>query len=359
MRDVNLELGGLLLDMAALAGTSQRGWGYKRAAKAVLRLDQHITPLIEANTFRGISGIGPTTDRIARELVHDGGSAFVEQAIDDAGKRDLIAKNRGYRAHFLSRAAVQDVLSKRATPSRAKYRGDFQMHSVWSDGAETLDSIVEACIARGHVCAGITDHSYGLAIAGGMSMVQVAEQHAAIDQLNAQHKGKFRMFKGIETNIRADGTVDMEEHELRLFEFIVASPHSLLRKTIDQTDRMVGAVSQRGVCILGHPQGRRFNVRPGVSADWNAVFDVAARRQVAIEIDGSWDRQDVHYELAAAALERGCIFALDSDAHSHPELDFIDISIAHARLAGIPQERIVNYWSEKKFLEWARGSWDR
>src|SRR5688572_25437980 len=103
MRDVNLELGGLLLDMAALAGTSQRGFGYKRAAKAVLRLDQHITPLIEANTFRAISGIGPTTDRIARELVHDGGSAFVERAIDDAGKRDLIAKNRGYRAHFLSR----------------------------------------------------------------------------------------------------------------------------------------------------------------------------------------------------------------------------------------------------------------
>src|SRR5688572_27027265 len=359
MRDVNLELGGLLLDMAALAGTSQRGWGYKRAAKAVLRLDQHITPLIEANTFRGISGIGPTTDRIARELVHDGGSAFVEQAIDDAGKRDLIAKNRGYRAHFLSRAAVQDVLSKRATPSSGKYRGDFQMHSVWSDGAETLDSIVEACIARGHVCAGITDHSYGLAIAGGMSMVQVAEQHAAIDQLNAQHKGKFRMFKGIETNIRADGTVDMEEHELRLFEFIVASPHSLLRKTVDQTARMAGAVEQRGVAILGHPMGRKFNQRPGVSAHWDRVFKIAAKRQVAIEIDGSWDRQDVHYELAARALELGCIFALDSDAHSHPELGFIEIAIAHARLAAIPQDRIVNYWTEKKFLQWARGAWDR
>jgi putative hydrolase len=80
---------------------------------------------------------------------------------------------------------------------------------------------------------------------------------------------------------------------------------------------------------------------------------------VAIEIDGSWDRQDVHYELAARALELGCIFALDSDAHSHPELDFIDISIAHARLAGIPQDRIINYWPESRFLEWAKGSWER
>ena len=233
------------------------------------------------------------------------------------------------------------------------------MHSVWSDGAEPLESIIEACLARGHRCAGMTDHSYGLPIAGGMSMEQVVEQHAAIDALNATYKGRFRMFKGIEANIRADGTVDMEPHELRLFEFVVASPHSLLRKAVDQTARMVGAVSQPGVCILGHPQGRRFNVRPGVRADWDQVFAVAARREVAIEMDGSWDRQDVHYELAARALEHGCIFALDSDAHSNPELDFIDIAIAHARLAGIPQDRIINYWREKKFLDWARGAWDR
>ncbi len=359
MGDTNLELAGLLLDMAALAGESQRGWGYKRAAKAVLRIDQQITPLVESNTFKSITGIGPTTDRIARELIHDGKSDFVEQAIRSAGKEEAIAKLRALRTHFLSRAAVREILGRRGTPSRSRYRGDFQMHSVWSDGAEPLASIVDACLARGHRCAGITDHSYGLPIAGGMTMAQVVKQHAEIDDLNRTHAGKFRLFKGIEANIRQDGTVDMEEHELRLFEFIVASPHSLLRKTIDQTARMVGAVSQRGVCILGHPQGRRFNVRPGVTAHWDSVFTVAARRQVAIEIDGSWDRQDVHYELAAQALERGCLFALDSDAHSHPELDFIDISIAHARLAGIPQDRIVNYWPEKKFLEWARGAWDR
>ena len=82
-----------------------------------------------------------------------------------------------------------------------------------------------------------------------------------------------------------------------------------------------------------------------MAADWDQVFAAAAKREVAIEIDGSWDRQDVHYELAARALDHGCIFALDSDAHSNPELNFVDIAIAHAKLAGIPQERIVNYWS--------------
>jgi histidinol phosphatase-like PHP family hydrolase len=325
----------------------------------VLRIDKQITPLIEANTFRAVPGIGPTTDRIARELIHDGTSAFVVKAVRAADKDDEVAKLHGLRQHFLSRAAVREIVGRRGTPSRATYRGDFQMHSVWSDGAEPLDSIIEACLQRGHQCAGMTDHSYGLPIAGGMSMEQVAQQHTAIDALNARYKKRFRMFKGIEANIRGDGTVDMQPDELRQFEFVVASPHSLLRKAIDQTERMVGAVSQPGVCILGHPQGRRFNVRPGVSADWDQVFEVAARRQVAIEIDGSWDRQDVHYALAARALELGCIFALDSDAHSHPELDFIDISIAHARLAGIPQERIINYWSNTRILEWAKGAWDR
>jgi putative hydrolase len=345
--------------MAALAGESQRGWGYRRAAKAVLQIDRQITPLVEANTFQAVPGIGPTTDRIARELIHDGRSALVEEAIRTAGREDDIAKQRLLREHFLSRAAVREIVDRHGSPSRARYRGDFQMHSVWSDGAEPLASIVEACLARGHRCAGITDHSYGLPIAGGMTMAQVLEQHAEIDDLNRSYARKFRLFKGIEANIRQDGTVDMEEQELRLFEFVVASPHSLLRKTIDQTARMVGAVSQRGVCILGHPMGRKFNQRPGVSAQWDRVFTIAAKRQVAIEIDGSWDRQDVHYELAARALELGCLFALDSDAHAHEELDFIEIAIAHARLAGIPQDRIVNYWPEKKFLEWARGAWDR
>ena len=143
--------------------------------------------------------------------------------------------------------------------------------------------------------------------------------------------------------IRPDGTVDMEDHELRQFEFVVASPHSLLRKTVDQTARMVGAVSQPGVCILGHPQGRRFNVRAGVAADWDQVFAMAGRRQVAIEIDGSWDRQDVHYELASRALAHGCVFALDSDAHAHPELDFVDIVVHSYR------HRLVNAPGEPRF----------
>src|SRR5262249_24358487 len=100
MTDVNLDLGSLVSDMAAISTDSHRAMGYKRAARAVLQLDQHITPLVHANTFRGIPGIGPTTDRIARELIYDGASPLVERAVRDAGKEDTIAKLRALRSHF-------------------------------------------------------------------------------------------------------------------------------------------------------------------------------------------------------------------------------------------------------------------
>src|SRR6266513_4907847 len=129
MRDVNLELASALYDMAAVAGDSQRAWGYKRAAKAVLRIDRDISPLVTSNTFKSISGIGPTTDRIARELIVDGHCAFVERAVRESGKEQEIARLHNLRRHYLSRAAAKEIVGRKGSPSRAKYRGDFQMHS--------------------------------------------------------------------------------------------------------------------------------------------------------------------------------------------------------------------------------------
>ena len=133
---------------------------------------------------------------------------------------------------------------------------------------------------------------------------------------------------------------------------VVASPHALLRREEDQTERMVSAVRTPGVAILGHPRGRIYNSRGGISADWTRVFAEAATREVAIELDGNWHRQDVDWPLAARALEAGCLFALDSDAHSIAELRFTDYSIAHARLARIPADRVINCWPDARLEEW-------
>jgi len=238
-------------------------------------------------------------------------------------------------------------------PSRTDYRGDLQMHSIYSDGKQTLEDIVESGLSLGYEYCAVTDHSYGLPIARGVSMARLQGQHTAMDALNAANAGRFRLLKGIEANIRADGSVDMEPDELARLEIVVAAPHSALRSKDSQTARMVRAVTSPQVHILGHPRGRKYGARPGVTADWDAVFEAAARAGVAIEIDGDPSRQDIDYLLAKRALAAGCLFALDSDAHSTPELLYAETAIAHARLAGIPPERVINCWPLDRLVDWA------
>jgi putative hydrolase len=354
--DLNIESAALLYEMAALQPTPRSQFGYKRAAKAVVYLPVPVSDLVSAGTLREVPFVGPSSERIIKELVATGRSAIVEAAIAKAGsKGEKVRGTRAYREHFLSHFAMGQALASpmgSEVVSRPDYRGDFQMHSTWSDGGEPLAAMIKGARELGHSCLGITDHSYGLPIARGMSMDQASRQWAEIDRLNAKHKGEFRVFKGVEANILSDGALDLQPDEAALFEFVVASPHSALRKTEDQTPRMIAAVKTPGVAILGHPRGRVFNTRPGVSADWDAVFEVAARLQVAVELDGNWHRQDIDYVLAARALEAGCIFALDSDAHSIGELRFSEYALAHARLAGIPSERVINCWSDERLSDW-------
>jgi len=353
--DVNMAAAALLYDMAALQPTERSQFGYKRAAKAIIGLPVSVSDLVAAGTLRDVEFVGPASARIITEVVQQGRSPSVEEAIAKSARPSEVTSRRGFRSAYLSHFAMQRALAAplgKSIVTRAEYRGDFQMHSTWSDGGETLATLAAACLERGHSCLGITDHSYGLPIARGISMTQAEAQHHEIDQLNATLRGQFRLFKGIEANILADGNLDLQPNERSVFEFVVASPHSLLRRPEDQTARMLAAVQAPGVAILGHPRGRVFNSRPGVKADWLRVFEAAAKQRVAIELDGNWHRQDIDFELARHARDAGCIFALDSDAHSVAELRFSDYAIAHARLAGIPASEVINCWSNEQLEEW-------
>jgi histidinol phosphatase-like PHP family hydrolase len=192
-----------------------------------------------------------------------------------------------------------------------------------------------------------------LPIAGGMSREAMRQQQQEIDRINRKYGSSFRLLKGAEANILADGQLDLTPEDRRGLDIVVAAPHSRLRRADDQTPRMLAAVSAPGVHVLGHPRGRMFGSRAGVLADWKRVFARAAERRVAIEIDGDPARQDVDFVLAADALRAGCLFALDSDAHSIAELRYAETAIAHARLAGIPTSRIINCWKIDRLLEWA------
>jgi histidinol phosphatase-like PHP family hydrolase len=349
-------IAGLLRDLAAVQTSKQSKWGYARAAEAIASLPAPIESFLQPDgTLRKIAHVGPSSTRVILEVLKTGASPTVEQAIAESGKTGDIEKSRGLRNTFLSRAEVLAALKNRRLrgPTLEDYRGDLQMHSTYSDGSQTLEVIVETGLARGYEYSAVTDHSYGLPIAHGVSMAQLTQQHREIDRLNEQYAGRFRLIKGIEANILADGTLDMTAEERRRLELVVAAPHSALRSSVDQTRRILTAVRTPDVHILGHPRGRKYGVRPGVTADWDRIFDAAARATVAIEIDGDPRRQDVDHELARRALDAGCIFALDSDAHAAEEWEFAETAIAHARLAQIPRERVINCWPLDFLLEWA------
>ena len=357
-RDLNIVAAGYLHDMALLQSSERSAFGYKRAAKAIAAaIDRSVVDLIEEGILRDVPFVGPSSERIVAEVVRTGGSAAVDAAVAASSKRTDVEKRRRFRRAYLSRHAMRLALDAPLDDeivSTRSYLGDLQMHSTWSDGGETIEDLAEGAFALGWSRIGVTDHSYGLPIARGMSMDAARQQHHEIDELNARLDGRVRVYKGVEANILADGALDLQEGERSVFEYVIASPHSALRRDHDQTARMLAAVMLPGVAMLGHPQGRMYNSRPGVTADWRKVFREAATRDVAIEIDGNWHRQDVDYELTAVALEEGCLIALDSDAHSIAEYPFTDYAIAHARIASVPADRVVNCWEAGKFEDWLK-----
>jgi histidinol phosphatase-like PHP family hydrolase len=348
---------GLLSDLATIQISRQSHWGYRRAARAIRELDERLESLIQPDgTLGRIAGIGPASLRVIEEVLRTGGSEWVERKVEESPQRDEVWKRRALRSHFLSRARVREVLEDATLsgPRRSDYRGDLQMHSTWSDGTQELRDIVDTGLAHGYTFSAVTDHSAGLPIAGGVSPDRFAEQRREIDRLNREYRGGFRLLRGVEANIKADGVVDVPADERRCFDLVVAAPHSSLRKADPQTERMVRAVTTPGVHILGHPRGRIYGSRPGITADWAQVFAAAAESGVAIEIDGDPYRQDLDYTLAHEALEAGCLFALDSDAHGVDQWWYAETAIAHARLAGVPTARVINCWPGERLVEWAR-----
>jgi histidinol phosphatase-like PHP family hydrolase len=158
--------------------------------------------------------------------------------------------------------------------------------------------------------------------------------------------------QGIEANIDATGHLDLTDDEASTFDVVLAAPHSKLRKNDDQTDRMLTALQHPAVRILAHPRGRISGSRAGVIANWDVVFEAVAQRGVAIEIDGDPARQDLDFMLGRQARAFDCIFALDSDAHTTGQLSYAETALAHARLAAIPVDRIVNCWPVERLLAW-------
>jgi histidinol phosphatase-like PHP family hydrolase len=333
-----------LADLLALEAEDQSGTlarAYRRAARSAFLWPDSVAEMLDRRqSLLELHGVGPF---IAKKL-----SLWV-----DKPPRQTIRRSTD-RRDFLTMADARALLRRK--PEWAKLlRGDLQMHTVWSDGSGTVVEMGEAARERGYDYIGITDHSKGLKIAGGINEAELHQQGMEIARANAAIRassGGLTILRSIEMNLNPRGEGDMEEGALNQLDLVLGSFHSALRLKDDQTPRYLAAIQNRSVHILGHPRGRIYNYRLGLKADWPRVFAEAARLDKALEIDCYPDRQDLNVSLLKVARKEGARISLGTDAHHPWQLEFISLGLAAALKAKVPAERIVNFMKLDELKIW-------
>ena len=249
-----------------------------------------------------------------------------------------------------------EVEPEKVSALRAKLRGDLHAHTDWSDGTTPIAVMAAAARAQGHEYQAITDHSPRLRVARGLSAERLREQ---IPLVRAESGNGFTLLAGIEVDILEDGALDQDPDLLGELDVVVASVHSKLRMDArPMTARMIAAVSHPRVNVLGHCTGRLVQgergTRPQSQFDADAVFAACAENGVAVEINSRPERQDPPDELIAIALEAGCLFSIDSDAHAPGQLSLLDHGAERAERLGVPAARIVTTWGLDRLLAWTQ-----
>jgi putative hydrolase len=243
----------------------------------------------------------------------------------------------------------------------AALRGDLHTHSEWSDGGSPIREMAVAARALGHDYIALTDHSPRLTVARGLSAERLREQLDVVREVN-EELAPFRLLTGIEVDINEDGTLDQEPELLDQLDVVVASVHSALRApSAEMTPRMLTAIADPHVDILGHCTGRNVNslgrggrVRPESQFDAEAVFAACASNGVAVEINCRPERLDPPKRLMRIALEAGCRFSIDTDAHAPGQLDWQPYGCERAAEVAVPADRIVNTLGVDELLAWTR-----
>lgn len=279
----------------------------------------------------------PTVTMLKGAAGADALAAAVERL---AGPREM--RGRPTREGFLSAALAAQIVAEAPGLEVGQLRGAVHWHTRSSDGAAALEAMARACQRRGASWAVVADHTRGLACVNGLDGEGIAMQRRAVAAWNRRHDDELVLLHGLEVEIQEDGTLDLPR-EARAGVVIIAAIHTGLAERGDQTSRLLRALDEPGVWALAHPQGRLFNRRGGVRANWEVVFRAAVERGVLLEVNGFPRRQDLDPTLLALAREAGCTFVLASDAHHPRHLAFDATAVALAAVAGVPRERIVNF----------------
>jgi len=312
----------------------------RRASRRAFMWPEEAAQLVEqGRSLMELAGVGPHLERIIRE--------WFENPPD-------VPEPPPLRAGFFTIAEARAVLAQ--DPSWASaLRADLQMHSDWSDGSGTIAEMADAAHERGYEYIAITDHAQSLKIAGGIGASALRRQATEIKKVNtalANRGSAVRVLRSVELNLTPAGEGDLPSRVLDQLDIVLGCFHSALRRKDDQTERYIAALRNRDVHILGHPQGRIYNFRAGLNADWPRVFRVAAELDKALEIDSYPDRQDLRPELLRLAADAGCRISIGTDAHGPTQLPFIELGLASALRAGVRRDRILNFLTLEELLTW-------
>src|ERR1700734_755014 len=308
---------------------------FRNAARAVADVDTGtLSTLARAGRLQTIEGIGKSTALVITEAL-DGSVperlAQLEEMPDDL------------------------VLDVPAEELLGALRGDCHSHSDWSDGGSPIREMAEAARELGHDYLVLTDHSARLTVAHGLNAERLRAQLDVVADLN-EELAPFRLLTGIEVDILEDGSLDQEVELLAELDVVVASVHSKLRMEAPaMTERMLAAIDSPHTDILGHCTGRIVvgRGRPPSTFDAESVFAVWARTGTAVEINSRPERQDPPEDLLRLAIELGCSFAIDTDAHAPGQLGWLGRGCAKAVDAEVPPDRIVNRSAVDQLLAWA------
>ncbi|BBN45691.1 PHP domain-containing protein [Mycobacterium avium subsp. hominissuis] len=313
----------------------RRVMAYRNAADVIEGLDEATRERHgQANSWQSLPGIGPKTAKvIAQAWSGREPDMLVElrSAAEDLGGGDI----------------------------RSALRGDLHVHSNWSDGSAPIAEMMAAAAALGHEYCALTDHSPRLTIANGLSPERLRKQLDVIDRLQGT-VAPMRILTGIEVDILEDGGLDQEPELLERLDVVVASVHSKLSMdSAAMTRRMLRAVQNPHADVLGHCTGRLVSgnrgIRPESKFDAEAVFTACREHGTAVEINSRPERRDPPTRLLNLALEIGCVFSIDTDAHAPGQLEFLGYGAQRALDAGVPVDRIVNTWPAERLLEWTAG----
>jgi putative hydrolase len=312
---------------------SYRVRAFRRAAASIGALDPaDVADRAATGRLRELEHIGEVTERTVNESLAGDEPVYL---------RRLVATD--------ARPVVEagaDLL--------AALRGDCHTHSDWSDGGSPIREMAESARDLGHDYIVLTDHSPRLTVANGLSAERLREQLDVVAALNAE-LAPFRILTGIEVDILDDGSLDQTDELLERLDVVVASVHSKLRMERDaMTERMARAVANPHTDVLGHCTGRLVTGRgrPESQFDPEIVFEACRQFGTAVEVNSRPERLDPPKRLLRLAVEAGCDFSIDTDAHAPGQLTWQSYGCDRAAACGVPEGRVINTWSADELLAW-------